>query len=166
MATMLEKTERLIVRRLRADDLERVIALDAKIVGRARGKFFEQVLERNLRETGIQASLAAELDGLFAGYLLAHAYYGEFGTLEPVAVLESFSVHPDFRHQGVGTALLRQLVLNLRGLGLDKLRTEVDWRDLALLGFFHDAGFVPAPRPLLERDLSREPRGRSAREPG
>lgn len=164
MANTLE-SERLVVRRLRADDLGRVIALDAKVVGRERGKFFEQVLERNLRETGIQVSLAAELEGLFAGYLLAHAYHGEFGTLEPVAVLESFSVHPDFRRQGVGTALLRQLMIDLRALGLDKLRTEVDWRDLGLLGFFHRAGFVPAPRLLLERDLTREPPRRAENGP-
>ena len=157
METAAVDSERLVVRHLRADDLERVIALDAKIVGRRRGKFFEQALARNLCETGIQVSLAAELDGLFAGYLLAHARYGEFGTLEPVAVLESFSVHPDFRRQGVGSALLRQLLLQLHGLGLDKLRTEVDWRALALLGFFHHAGFVPAQRLLLERDLTRGP---------
>lgn len=150
-----ETSERVSVRRLRADDLRRVIALDAKVVGRVRAKFFEQVLARNLRETGMQVSLAAELDGLFVGYLLAHAYHGEFGTLEPVAVLESFSVHPDFRRQGVGTALLSQLSTNLRVLGLSTLRTEVDWRDLELLGFFHHEGFVPAPRLLLERDLAQ-----------
>lgn len=154
----LEKSERVVVRRLRPDDLQRVIALDAKIVGRPRDKFFEQVLNRNLRETGIQVSLAAELDGLFVGYLLAHAYYGEFGTLEPVAVLESFGVHPDFRGQGVGDALMHQLTTNLRGLGLDTLRTEVDWRDFALMGFFHREGFVPAQRFVLERDLSKDPR--------
>jgi GNAT superfamily N-acetyltransferase len=154
MESTLEKGERVVVRRLCPDDLQRVIGLDAKLVGRERGKFFEQMLARNLRDPGLQVSLAAELDGLFVGYLFAHAYYGEFGTLEPVAVLEAFGAHPDFRGQGVGDALMRQLVTNLRALGLDKLRTEVDWRDNSLLGFFHREGFVPAQRFVLERDLS------------
>ena len=147
----------MIVRGLKPEDLEAVIALDAKNVGRRREEYFKVKLQQNLTETGIRVSLAAEIDRIVCGFLLARVYYGEFGTLEPVAVLESFSVHPDFRRQGVGSALMRQLVLNLRALGLDKLRTEVDWRDLALLGFFHHAGFVPAQRLLLERDLTREP---------
>jgi GNAT superfamily N-acetyltransferase len=149
------ETERVLVRRLRPDDLARVIALDAKVMGRERGKFFELVLARNLRDTGLQVSLAAELDGLFAGFLLAHAYYGEFGTLEPVAVLESFAVHPDFRHQGIGRALFEQLELNLRALGIGTLRTEVDWREFELLAFLHHSGFAPAHRLVLERDLAR-----------
>ena len=149
------ETERVLVRRLRPDDLARVIALDAKVMGRERGKFFELVLARNLRDTGLEVSLAAELDGLFAGFLLAHAYYGEFGTLEPVAVLESFAVHPDFRHQGIGRALFEQLELNLRALGIGTLRTEVDWREFELLAFLHHSGFAPAHRLVLERDLAR-----------
>jgi ribosomal protein S18 acetylase RimI-like enzyme len=157
METTLERSERVLVRRLRPEDLGRVVALDAKVVGRERGKFFELVLRRNLSETGIEVSLAAELDGLFVGYLLARAYYGEFGMLEPVAVLETLGVHPDFRHQGVGAALLRQLAVNLRGLGLTRLRTEVDWDDLDLLGFFHREGFQPARRLVLELDLSAGP---------
>lgn len=150
METTLERGERVLVRKLRPDDLARVIALDAKILGRERSKFFESVLQRNLRDTGVQVSLAAELDGIFVGYLLARAWYGEFGTLEPHAVLESFGVHPDFKKQGVGRALLEQLVTNLNGLGLTNLRTEVDWNDLELISFFQRAGFTPAPRLCLD----------------
>lgn len=150
METTLERGERVVVRKLRPDDLTRVIALDAKILGRERAKFFESVLQRNLRETGVQVSLAAELDGIFVGYLLARAWYGEFGTMEPYAALESFGVHPDFQKQGVGRALLEQLVTNLNGLGLKLLRTEVDWNDLELIAFFHRAGFKPSQRLCLD----------------
>lgn len=147
----------LVVRGLRADDLRRVVALDAKIVGRERGQFFELMLKRNLEETGVRVSLAAELDGMFVGYLLARAWYGEFGALEPVAVLEALGVHPDFRHRGTGTALVRQLVRNLRGLGLSKLRTEVAWDEFDLLAFLHREGFEPAQRLVVERDLAQPP---------
>jgi ribosomal protein S18 acetylase RimI-like enzyme len=160
MPTLTRGTESVVVRGLRADDLPRVVAVDAKIVGRERTRFFELVLERNLRETGVRVSLAAELDGLFVGFLFARAWYGEFGALEPVAVLETLGVHPDFRERGVGAALLRQLVVNLRALGLDRLRAEVDWRDQELLAFFQRSGFELAPRLVVERDLTRrEPDG-------
>src|SRR6185436_16871169 len=91
------------VRGLKPADLEAVIALDARIVGRRREAFFRIKLQQNLQETGIKVSLAAEVDGIFTGFLLARVYYGEFGTPEPVAVLDTIDVHPDFRGRGVGS---------------------------------------------------------------
>jgi len=142
-----------LVRRLRPDDLEPVVALDAKNAGRRRDEYFRVKLEQNLAETGIQVSLAAELEELFVGFLLVRVYYGEFGTMEPVAVLDTFGVHPDFHGRGVGKSLLRQLRTNLRGLGIPRLRTEVGWDDQALLGFFHHEGFRPSPILCLELDV-------------
>jgi len=138
------------VRGLKPADLEAVIALDARIVGRRREEFFRIKLQQNLQETGIKVSLAAEMDGIFAGFLLARVYYGEFGTLEPVAVLDTIGAHPDFRGRGVGHALLRQLQMNLHALGVGTLRTEVGWDEPELLRFFQHTGFRPAPRFCLD----------------
>ena len=146
------ETETIAVRRLKSDDLEPVIALDAKITGRRRSEYFKLKLDENLRETGILVSLAAELDRLFVGFLLARVYYGEFGVLEPVAVLDTFGVHPDFRRRGVGRALLDQLCTDLRGLNVTMLQTEVGWDNLPLMNFFQYAGFRPAPRFCLNLD--------------
>lgn len=155
------RQEKTIVRSLKPADLEPVIALDAKNVGRRREEYFKVKLEQNLAETGIKVSLAAEQDGCFCGFLLARVYYGEFGILEPVAVLDTLGVHPGFRRRGVGTALLGQLCLNLSGLGVTRLQTEVDWDDQELLTFFHREGFRPAPRLCLDLD-PREFRERSS----
>jgi ribosomal protein S18 acetylase RimI-like enzyme len=149
--------ERIVVRNLRPEDLEAVTALDAKIVGRRRDEYFKSKLQQNLVETGIKVSLAAEVDEAFCGFLLARVHYGEFGRMEPVAVLDTFGVHPDFRQQGVGSALLRQLRLNLRALGVDRLATEVRWADQSLLAFFQREGFTPAPRFCLDLSLEERP---------
>jgi ribosomal protein S18 acetylase RimI-like enzyme len=145
-----------VVRKLRVDDLEAVIALDAKVTGRRRTEYYRLKMKQNLTEAGIALSLVAELDGIFAGFLLSRVYYGEFGLIEPAAVLDTIAVHPDFRGRGVGAALLDQLRTDLAGLGVPNLQTEVSWSDPRLITFFHHQGFRPAERFCL--DLNLEPR--------
>ncbi len=152
-----ERGTDVVVRGLRPQDLQAVIALDAKTTGRRRDEFFKMKLQQNLAETGIKVSLAAEVDGIFCGFLLARVYYGEFGLPEPAAVLDTLDVHPDFRHRGVGGALLGQLRANLVGLNVATLRTEVSWDDLELLGFFRHEGFRPAARLCLDLDVKPRP---------
>jgi len=142
-----------LVRRLRPDDLDAVIALDAKVIGRRRKEYFKLKLKQALSDTGIEVSLGAELDEIFVGFLLARVYYGEFGALEHVAVLDTMAVKPDFQGRGVGTALVDQLRVNLLGLGIQTLQTEVSWTNPRLLTFFNREGFLPAPRYCLDLDL-------------
>jgi len=49
------------------------------------------------------------------------------------------------------------LLVNLAGLGVGTLRTEVAWEDALLLGFFHHQGFKPAPRLCLELPVRHRP---------
>lgn len=148
-----EQEDRIVVRNLRPEDLEQVIAVDAKNGGKRREEYFKVKLAQNLAETGVKISLASESEECFAGFLLARVYYGEFGAPEPVAVLDTLSVHPDFRRRGIGTALLEQLGKNLEGLGVRTLQTEVSWDDPTLLAFFHRQGFRPAERFCLDLNL-------------
>lgn len=145
----------IVVRRLRPADLEPVIALDAKIMGRRREEFYKLKLKAALAETGIEVSLAAELDGAFVGFLLAKVYYGEFGMMERVAVLDAMGVHPDFKGRGIGSALIDQLRTNLLGLGIAKLQTEVSWQNLEMLSFLNREGFEPSARLCLDLDLEK-----------
>ena len=147
----------IVVRVLTPDDLEAVVAIDAKSTGRRRDEYFRIKLRQNLTETGIMVSLAAEAGGSFRGFLLARVYYGEFGSVEPVAVLDTLGVHPDWRRQGIGQTLMDQLLVNLAGLGVPTLRTEVAWEDTALLGFFQRQRFRPAARLCLELPVTHRP---------
>jgi ribosomal protein S18 acetylase RimI-like enzyme len=149
--------ETVVVRNLTPEDLDAVIRVDAKIGGRSRSEFFKIKLDQNLAETGIKVSLAAELDGMFVGFLLARVYYGEFGQLEPVAALDTIGVAPDFRGRGVGDALMGQLRMQLAGLGVSSLRTEVSWDQSELLTFFKHGGFQPAPRFCLDLEIKPLP---------
>ena len=152
------ETEAVYVRRLRPDDLDAVIALDAKIVGRRRDEYFKIKLDMAMKETGVEVSLAAEVDGLFCGFMIARVFYGEFGMTAPAAVLEVLGVNPDFRGRGVGRALLRQLRTNLLGLGVREIHTEVRWEDQTMMAFFQHEGFKPAPRFCLDLDCEEHRR--------
>lgn len=141
-----------VVRALEASDVDAVVALDARIVGRRRDGYLRPKLAEALKDVGIRASLVVEHDGRIAGFLLAKVWYGEFGEVDPVAVLDTLGVDPRQRGQHLATELLDQLRTNLAALGIRTLRTEVSWRNPELLTFFHHEGFVPAPRLCLEAD--------------
>ena len=156
-----------VIRNLRPEDQEAIVRIDALSVGRRREEFFRVKIRQAASDTGVVVSLAAEIDGLVAGFVLARVYYGEFGMVEPVAVLDVFGVHPDFRGRHVGAALLEQLRTNLLGLGIGLLQTEVGWDSPDLMTFFQHEGFVLAPRLCLDLDLraAREDAVREAERP-
>lgn len=144
-----------LVRNLRADDLDRLVAIDAAATGRRRERFLSLKVKQAFTDSGIAASLVAELDDHVVGFVLARVYYGEFGVVEPAAVLDVLGVHPDYRGRHVASALVDQLRTNLLGLGIPTLQTEVRWSSPELITFFQHEGFTIAPRLCLDLDLAR-----------
>lgn len=145
--------DRVAVRTLREDDLADLIRVDRAAMGRAREEYYRAKVRAALREATLQASLVAELDDRVVGFALATLYYGEFGRPEPVAVVDSLGVDPEYRHRHVGRALMRQLLMNLRALGVERVETQVTWEQLDVLRFLASQGFRPAARIALELEL-------------
>jgi N-acetylglutamate synthase-like GNAT family acetyltransferase len=77
---------------------------------------------------------------------MARVDLGDFGRTEPVAVLDTIGVHPDYAHRRIGHALLSQLFANLGALGIERVESIVAPRDLRLLGFLYAVGFTPSQR--------------------
>lgn len=148
-------TDHVLVRTLRQDDVDSVVGIDAASTGIRRTAFFKSRIRRSLEESSIHLSLAAELDDRVVGFMTVTFFQGEFGHPEAIASLDALGVHPDYRKKHVAKALLRQLEMNLRALGVDTLRTQVDWDQFHLLGFFSDGGFTPAATFCLEKRLTR-----------
>ncbi|MBI3449297.1 MAG: GNAT family N-acetyltransferase, partial [Acidobacteria bacterium] len=116
-------------------------------------KYFEVKIASALTDTGVKISLVAEIDGAVAGFLMGSVFYGEFGLPEPAATIDTIGVHPGFRGRRVGRALMRQLAMNLRALGIESIETLVRWDDWDLLRFLAADGFEPAPRLCLRKRL-------------
>jgi ribosomal protein S18 acetylase RimI-like enzyme len=69
-------------------------------------------------------------------------------------VLDTIGVSPEYAQRGVGRAMLEQLFLNLDGLRIERVETQVEARALELLGFFYGAGFAPAQRLAFVKPLA------------
>lgn len=150
-----------VVRQLQPADLSRLIRMDEAIHGRRRGEWFERRLKLAMQDTDIRISLGAEKGGLLVGALMGAVHFGEFGVLEPIAVLDTVLVDPEYARAGVATEMFAEYVQALRGLRIARIRTEVDWNDTDLVTFFAKVGFRPVARLVLERsaDPSRSDGG-------
>lgn len=151
------ETDAVLVRELTRADLPRVVKIDRLRSGRSRAEYYERKLQEALGSTP-RISLAAEIDGSVVGFIIGRLYYGEFGLPEPSAVIDSLGVDPEFAKQSVGSALLRQLSMNMRSLGIESIRTEVEWDAHDLVAFLARHDFKPAPRLSLELRLSDQPK--------
>lgn len=146
--------DRVSVRSMTEADLDALIAIDRRASGQDRSSYYKRKQRDALRESGVRISLVAELDDRPAGFIMARVDYGEFGHTSAQAVMDTIGVDPDYRGQGVGRALMSQLIANLATLRVDDIRTELDWNDVELLSYLDKAGFEPAQCVVLSRTLA------------
>ncbi|WP_169795986.1 GNAT family N-acetyltransferase [Ruegeria marisrubri] len=141
------------VRSMRESDLAKIISIDAESSGSERTDYFSRKQDEALNQSGVRVSLVAEQDGFPAGFIMARVDYGEFGRTSTEAVMDSIGVDTGFRGQGIGRFLMAKLMANLKALQVETVRTEVDWNDIPLIGYFSSVGFRPAQRISLSKPL-------------
>jgi ribosomal protein S18 acetylase RimI-like enzyme len=146
--------DRIPVRSMREADLKALVAIDRRITGRDRSAYFERKLDEAMHESDVRVSLVAEIDGRDVGFIMARVDLGEFGRIEPAAVMDTIGVDPDYAGRGVGRALLSQLLANLTTLRVDRVLTEVDWGDQELMAYLDRCGFKPSGRLSFDCVLS------------
>ncbi len=139
------------LRSMTAEDQPAIVRIDRRQTGRDRSDYMRVQLAEAMDDSAIRISLAARLDGTLVGYLMARTDLGDFGRTEPVAVIDTIGVDPDYAHRGVGHALLSQLFVNLGALRVERVETIIAPRDLPLLGFLYGCGFAPSQRLAFAR---------------
>jgi ribosomal protein S18 acetylase RimI-like enzyme len=152
--------DRVPIRSMAVDDLDAILYVDRRLTGHERAPYFKRKLAEAMDESGVRVSLVAEVGDRVAGFIMARVELGEFGRLEPEAVIDTIGVDVDHGHKGVGTALVSQLVTNLLGLRVERVRTEVGWNRFGLLSFFDRLGFRPQSRLALKWTAPPQPPGK------
>jgi ribosomal protein S18 acetylase RimI-like enzyme len=145
--------DRIPIRSMIAEDLAAIVGIDKQITGRGRQAYYKRKLAEAMEESAVRVSLVAEIDHKVAGFVMARVDFGEFGHTEAEAVLDTIGIDPSCGHKRVATALLSQLVTNLAGLRVERLRTEVGWNHFGLLSFLDRMGFRPHTRLALRRAI-------------
>jgi predicted N-acetyltransferase YhbS len=146
--------DRVYVRLMTTDDAKAVAAIDKGITGQDRSEYLQNALKEALDESAIRVSLVAETDGFVSGFVMARMDFGDFGQTEPFAVIDTIGVASDQGHQGIASALLSQLLMNLSGLQVDHVRTEISRENFDLLAFLYNHGFGPSDQLALERKVA------------
>jgi ribosomal protein S18 acetylase RimI-like enzyme len=142
------------VRSMSPADLREIVRIDRALVGRDRTAYIQSNLDEAMDNSAIRVSLTARLDGAIVGFLMARADLGDFGRAEPVAIIDTIGVDPEYAHRGVGHALASQLFANLGALKVERVETVVAPDHLPLLGFLYDIGFRPSRRLTFVRKVA------------
>ncbi|MDH3235044.1 MAG: GNAT family N-acetyltransferase [Alphaproteobacteria bacterium] len=147
--------DRVTIRSLQADDVPALIAIDRAITHEDRSEYLKHQITEAIEHSGIRVSLVAEGEnGQPIGFIMARVDFGEFGRTEPAAVMDTLGIDPLYSHAGIGTALMSQLLANLRTLRVDTVRTGVRWNDYPLLHFLETCGFRPSQRLALRKRIA------------
>ena len=141
------------VRVLKPADLDDIVRIDQKVAGRPREDYIRELVDEAMSDSTVRVSLVARVEGIPVGFVMARADFGDYGRVEQVAVLDTIGVDPDYRHRGVGHALLSQLFANLQALGVERVETAVARENFALLGFFYELSFQQSQRLSFDKKV-------------
>ena len=143
------------VRPLRRGDLNQIIAIDARVTGLEKRRYWLSLYRRYGSGTANrQQFLVADADGSVIGFVIGEVRDWEFGS-PPCGWVFAIDVRPDFRLAGVGTRLLEAICASFRRAGIRKVRTLLARENTLILSFFRSQGMMAGPFIPLEMDLGR-----------
>jgi GNAT superfamily N-acetyltransferase len=159
---MLEKVK---IRVLDESDLDAVVEIDRKVLGKDRRAFWK----RKIAYAGIypRPALVAEFEGKIVGFILGYVSGWEFGVPDTVGWINALGVDPDYHRRGIGRALFNALIEIFKRSGREEMPkaketnkgriegvnvvyTLASWSDWDLLQFYQAMGFKKGEMLNLE----------------
>ncbi|MFH1350353.1 MAG: GNAT family N-acetyltransferase [Pseudomonadota bacterium] len=129
-----------IIRAMTVKDLDRIVEIDTKVLGKSRPDYWEMKLEL-VEKRSPMSSLVAELNGHVVGFIIGDASGWEYGVPENIGWIDTIGVDPSFQRKGIARMLMTEMVNNLKKVGVTTIYTFANWRDWSLLRFFDAIGF-------------------------
>jgi len=134
-----EFLSRLNIRPMTAGDLDAIVEIDRKVIGKLRPDYWKKIVPQS--PVYPVSSLVAEHEGKVIGFVVGEVSGWEFGVPDTTGWLSIIGVDPDYQHRGVARKLSREFVKNLKAIGVSVIYTLVNWNDWDLLKFFRAMGF-------------------------
>ena len=137
-------------RPLNVDDVDAIIEIDERIVRRKRSPRFRQQLCSQLAKHGEESFGALTAEGQLLGYVIAETKVYIYGSDDLSAWIILLGIDPDFQDEGIGTALVKQVISFFTEKGVKVIRTVTAWDWGDLVEFFSSVGFKPSDYLTLE----------------
>jgi GNAT superfamily N-acetyltransferase len=140
-----------------AEDLPRIVALDAAITGVAKRAHWKRLIERTSRPRDpagcfLVAEAPQERGAALLGFIEGEIRAWEFGSA-PCGWVHVLGVHPEARLHGLGQRLLDALASEFKRAGVTRMRTMVLRDNRVVMQFFRAAGMMAGPYLELEKEL-------------
>ncbi len=136
-----ETLSQLNIRPLTVGDLDAIVEIDRKVLGKPRRDFWKKRIEVVSPQYPLSC-LVAECEGKVIGFILGEVSGWEFGVPDTIGWISTIGVDPGFQHQGIARKLGEEFVKNLKAIGVSMVYTLVNWNDWDLLKFFRAMGFT------------------------
>lgn len=144
--------EAVVVRALKAGDLDAVIAIDAEATGIEKMDYWQELFRHYGSRKQQRYFLVAEAAGAIRGFVIGEVRDWEFGSA-PSGWVFGIAVSRSLRLGGIGAALLDAIFDCFRRAGVAKVHTLTRRDNGLMLSFFRSQGMTAAPVINLEFDL-------------
>lgn len=131
--------DEILIRRLREDDADEIIRIEAAITQTPDGLDLKRIVEDQVHRKG-DASYAAVIGDKIVGYIISYITSGNFGV-NKCAWISVLGVDPKYMDQGIGKRLGEKTFEHYKEQGICDVFTTVRWDHTDLLSFFKTLGF-------------------------
>ena len=106
---------KLKIRVLTENDLDAVVAIDRKILGKERRAFWKRKIA--YADIYPRPALVADLEGNVVGFIMGYVSGWEFGVPDTIGWIDTLGVDPAYQRRGIGRALFNALIENFKHSG-------------------------------------------------
>jgi N-acetylglutamate synthase-like GNAT family acetyltransferase len=123
-------------------------------LGKERPEYWSMKIEMSENRSPL-TSLVAEKEGKVVGFIMGDASGWEYGVPNTVGWIDTIGIHPQYHRKGIGSLLFKEMVNNLKKVGVDTVYTLINWKEWDLLRFFDEMGFQKGDMIQLELKLEQ-----------
>lgn len=146
MADVAKDGGKIEIREIMEEDLEAILELDRKIVGKERSVTYKNPIGTYLGgDFGL--SFVAIDKKKIVGFVMGQLEGPGKGWIQTIAV------DPEYRRQDIGARLVKALLARYQSKGIDTVHIAASWRDAGMLSFLNSLGFTRGEMVELEKTL-------------